>query len=376
MINFIDLSKPLSLYVHIPFCVSKCSYCAFYSVSSLHWNGDILNKYTDLVSKQISSFLENYKKPFDTVFIGGGNPGVLGAKRLLKIFESAFTYGRARECSLEVNPEQIPDVIGFIKPYVTRISIGIQSMDSSMLSFLGRNSTRKENLDALEILCDNAVPFNADIITGVPGFPVDKTLSDINLVSSFNPSHISFYCLSYEEGTKMWNKRNLADEEVETSCLRHGWDLLESLGYEHYEISNFARKKAYCLHNLNYWQLGQYVGFGPSAESSFGYERAVSMRYDQDVFSYISSPDPDFEFLSPKETEEEFLMVALRTKWGIDKKEYEKRFSYSFDQKFSSTINSLDESLFQSDEKSFHLTEEGFLFSDRIVLKLFGCLID
>ncbi len=376
MIEFIDLFRPLSLYVHIPFCMSKCSYCAFYSVSSYYWDDEILDKYTDLVSKQISSFLEDYKKPFDTVFIGGGNPGVLGPKRLLKILESAYSYGRGRECSIEVNPEQIPSIIGFIKPYVTRISIGIQSMDSFMLSFLGRNSTKKENLDALSILSSQDIPFNADIITGVPGFPVANTLSDIRIVSSFNPAHISFYCLSYEEGTKMWNKRHLADEEVETSCLRLGWNLLESLGYEHYEISNFARNREYCLHNLNYWHLGQYVGFGPGAESSFGYEKAISMRYDQDVFSYISFPHPDYEHLSSKQTEEEFLMVALRTKWGIDKKEYEKRFSSSFDEKFSLAIKSLDESLFQSDENSFHLTKEGFLFSDRIVLKLFGCLID
>ena len=372
MIGFLDLSKPLSLYVHIPFCMSKCSYCAFYSVSSLHWDEDILDKYADVVSKQISSFLENYKKPFDTVFIGGGNPGVLGPKRLLKILESAYSYGRGRECSIEVNPEQIPNMIGFIKPYVTRISIGIQSMDSAMLSFLGRNSTEKENLDALSILSGQDIPFNADIITGVPGFPVDNTLSDIRIVSSFNPAHISFYCLSYEEGTKMWNNRHLADEDAEASCLRLGWDLLGSLGYEHYEISNFARNQAYCLHNLNYWHLGQYLGFGPSAESSFGYEKAVSMRYDQDVFSYISLPKPYYEHLSPEQTEEEFLMVALRTKWGIDKREYKKRFSFSFDEKFSIAINSLDESLFKNDEKSFRLTEEGFLFSDMIVLKLFG----
>lgn len=376
MTGYVDTSRPLSLYVHVPFCARKCSYCAFYSEPCGLWNVDMLDRYTDLVSSQITEFLSVYRHAFDTVFIGGGNPGILGVDRLARILSCASRFGTGRECTVEFNPEQISAGLSGLKPWITRISVGIQSLDRDMLSFLGRNSSLDENLRALDTLCSLGIPFNTDIITAVPGFLVEDTLCDIRKTVSFNPDHISFYCLSYEEGTKMWENRHLADEDEEAACLREGWKLLSSLGYEHYEISNFARNGAYCLHNLNYWSLGQYIGFGPSSESSLGYGSVVSARYDQTLASYLEKPAASVEHLEAGEAEEEFLMVSLRTKWGVDKAVYNDRFAHSFDRRFAKAVAQLDPCLYRDDRERFCLTEDGFLVLDHIVLKLFMCVID
>ena len=376
MTGYVDPDRPLSLYVHVPFCVRKCSYCAFYSEPCGVWNGEVLDRYTDLVSSQISSFLSLYRHPFDTVFIGGGNPGILGVDRLARILSCASRFGKWRECTVEFNPEQVSLGLAALSPWITRISVGIQSLNADMLSFLGRNSSLGENLRALDILSSLGIPFNTDIITAVPGFTVGDTLCDISRTASFGPDHVSFYCLSYEEGTRMWDNRHLASEEEEAECLREGWKLLSSLGYEHYEISNFARDGAFCQHNLNYWKLGQYIGFGPSSESSLGYRKVVGIRYEQDLASYLEKPVASVEHLDAREAEEEFLMVSLRTKWGVDKAGYRDRFSRSFDQRFSKAVAQLDPCLYLDDEASFRLTEEGFLILDHIVLKLFMCVID
>ena len=153
MRRFIDQKRPLSLYVHVPFCSRKCSYCAFYSVPSSECGGKDMERYHEIVTRQIMGIREEFPHAFDTIYIGGGNPGMLGPERLASLLREAEFLGMPKEVTVELNPEQVTnEMIRTIRPYVTRISIGIQSLDDDMLSSLGRNSTRKRNLEALSIL--------------------------------------------------------------------------------------------------------------------------------------------------------------------------------------------------------------------------------
>ena len=360
-------SLPVSLYIHIPFCVRKCDYCAFYSRPGKE---EEIEKYFSLLLWQLEEIKKEVKAPFHTVYIGGGNPGLLGWKRIGKILDSAFQYGRPKEVSIECNPENLDEDVVSLSGLVDRISIGIQSLDDEVLKTLGRRLDRKTNLRALELLSRLPFRWNADIITAIPGESVETTLSDIREISSFGPGHISFYALTFEEGTPILSRLSPIGEEKEVEFLMEGWKLLEDLGYRHYEVSNFAKKGEECLHNKVYWNLGQYIGLGPSAESALGYREMVSMRNRESIEEYLSSPDFDCENLSIEETEEAYLLTSLRTSDGIDKREYLTRFGKDFDSQYFPRLSLIPEDSFINDKESFRVTEKGLLTLDSIILSL------
>ena len=366
----LDRERPLSLYIHVPFCSSKCDYCAFYSVPSNAVPDGAIGRYTDLVLGEISALRREWGRPFHTVFIGGGNPAMLGYRRLAEILRAAEADGMPEEATVEINPEDLTDGIMELEGLATRISIGVQSLDPRTLAALGRNSSREAAAAALSRLSGLPFDFNADIITAVPGQAIGGTLRDIEAIASYGPGHISFYCLSFEEGTPLSRRSVPLGDEAEAAFLRAGWKLLSELGYRHYEVSNFAKEGKECLHSKVYWGLGQYVGFGPGAESSVGYGRAVSMRDSEDLGSYLRRPEQTVSFLSADETKEELLLASLRTAYGIDKAEYMRRFGEGFDARYGALISRLDSSWYRDDGSRFALTEEGFLFLDRIILEL------
>ncbi len=367
MIDFYIPSRPVSLYIHVPFCRKRCDYCAFYS-SLL--DKEKLEEYYLVLKKELEVITEEIHKPFYTIYFGGGNPLLLGEERILSLLETAERYGKSEECTVEVNPEDITAKLDILYPEVTRISTGIQSMNDRTLSFLNRNAGVKDNKKAMEYLALSPFTWNADIITAVPGTTVDDTLYDIEKVAGYNPEHISFYCLTFEENTPLIARSSPLGDEEERAFLLAGWNKLKTLGYNHYEISAFARKGYECLHNSVYWELGQYIGLGPSAESFLGYTEGVSMRNREDLESYIKAPDFDCEHLGIKETEESYLITALRRDKGIDKREYSERFSSSFDSKYHSAIESLDSSFFVDSPSSFRLTEEGMMMLNTVILTL------
>lgn len=366
----LDYSLPLSLYIHVPFCVRKCDYCAFYSLPLAAVEKEWMEKYLSIILAEIDALNRDYGKTYETIFIGGGNPGVLGEKRLRQILEKAQENGRAKEVTVETNPETITPDFMALSDVLTRISVGIQSMDENVLRHLGRNATREDNLKALSILSSSSLRWNADIITAVPGETIETTLHDIEEVASYNPGHISFYCLSFEEGTPLIEREVPIGEDAEAEFLRKGWKKLYDLGYEHYEVSNFAKNGERCRHNEIYWHLGQYVGFGPGSESSIGYFPVTSMRDSETLDAFLRSPELSCTPLTADETEEEFLLTVLRTKDGIDKAEYSRRFRKVFDSVYKDAIRSLDSSFYIDTQNCFSLTEAGFMMLDRIILAL------
>ncbi|MDY4066694.1 radical SAM family heme chaperone HemW [Bullifex sp.] len=366
----LDLNRDISLYIHIPFCKSKCSYCAFYSTVDY----SLKDEFLDTLLKQITQLNKVVKKPYKTIFIGGGNPGVLGFDNLLKIAELASSNGKSEEFTIEINPEYVTEEIEKLFKFVNRISVGIQSFSNRALKTIGRNACFEDNINALTILSafkkKYNIHLNGDLITCIPGEGVDNTINDINTLSSFDVDHISLYSLTFEEGTKLTQNCKPIDEEEERQMLISAWQCLENLGYKQYEVSNFAKKGYESIHNQVYWNLGQYIGLGPTAESSVGYEKVISLREKDSVEDYIKDPSFDAYRLSTEELEEEYLLTHLRVKEGISKKDYQKRFSKNFDSVYKNFIKNLDKELYIDNCDSFSLTKEGILVENQVILTL------
>ena len=374
MIEGLDQERPLSLYIHVPFCASKCSYCAFYSLPLSSAGNDAVERYTDFIKAEISALSREWKKPYHTVFIGGGNPGILGYRRLKEMLSIACENGKPEEVTIEINPENVNDEIMMLDGLLTRVSVGIQSLDEKTLRTLGRNASAEAARKALSVLSGLPFDFNADIITAVPGQSIGSSLHDIEEIASYGPGHISLYCLTFEEGTPLARQLVPLDGDEEADFLTSCWKLLGELGYRHYEISNFAKPGKECLHNKVYWNLGQYIGLGPSAESSTGWTSVISSRENEELESYLRNPSFNSTRLSLDETIEEYLMTRLRTKWGIDKAEFSSRFAKDFDRLFSSSVRRLDESWCRNSAERFVLTREGVLVLNKVLLTLFMSL--
>lgn len=378
MKEFLDLTKPVSLYIHIPFCTTKCGYCAFYSLENSKCAKDDKERFFTVISSQLEALVQELRCPFDTVYIGGGNPGLIGAGRINSLLETASRYGKSREVSMEINPETLDESFRTVCEYVTRFSLGIQSFNSRHLQTLTRNASQESVVRALELLQDfrkeKGISFNADLMTNIPFQTLDEALDDIDRLVSYSPDHISLYSLTFEEGTKLIQEHRPKSEEEEAYMLTHLWDYLERIGYEHYEVSAFAKDGSYCKHNLVYWNLGQYIGLGPSAESSTGYSTVVSSREKETLEDYLTHPSFDSIRLTHEEVLEEYLMTVLRMKWGLDKKEFATRFSTDFDSLFSDRIRQLDSSWYEDDKDTFRLTREGVMVMNRVLVTLFLAL--
>ena len=366
MVGF-DSTRPVSLYIHIPFCSSKCDYCAFYSRKP---QNEEIDKYLDLLLLELEAVKKEIKVPFYTIFIGGGNPGILGFDRIKKILESAEEYGRPKEVTIECNPGNLNEDILSLSGLLDRVSIGIQSMDESVLKTLGRHQTIETNLKALELLKTLPFRWNADIITAVPGESIETTLSDIRTIASYNPGHISFYCLTFEENTPLIQRETPLEDYEELDFLLKGWEELKKLGYDHYEVSNFARPGEECLHNKVYWNLGQYIGLGPTAESALGWDEMVVMRNTESIEEFFQTHAFNVSSLNKDDAAASYLLTTLRTNRGIDKEEYKERFNKDFDSVYEERISILDRESYVNNEKSFIVTEKGMLTLDSIILTL------
>ena len=317
----LDLSKPVSLYIHIPFCTTKCGYCAFYSVPAKATCNEEKERFYELLLAQLNSLVDYIKKPFYTIFIGGGNPALLGFDRLKNLIITATKYGQCKECTVEINPEHVNKNMEILFPLVNRVSVGLQSFSTSALKVLERNATRETNLNALKLLSSfrerYGITFNGDLITCIPSHGLEGTLSDIETLSSFSPDHISLYALTFEEGTKLVQNTKPLDDEEQEVILKAAWEKLKSLGYEQYEVSNFAKDGHYSLHNQVYWDLGQYIGLGPSAESSVGYSHLISSREAETLTQYLKDQSFHSVALNDSEAMEEYFLAKLRTKKAV-----------------------------------------------------------
>ena len=404
-----------SLYIHVPFCLRKCRYCDFYSVES---NSVLVDMYLNALEKEFSLYSEHLRD-LRTVYIGGGTPSVLSGdklEKLLKIIAGNIQSaqlppvsvlnekghppvsplgkggikggynGNGYEYTIEINPATItPEKIEILGKWgVNRISIGIQSLNDSFLSLLGRAHTAGQAEKTIDIIRENFNSFSVDLICAIPGQNRNDWEKTLNRVLSFSPPHISAYELTPERGTPLWYELEsgglrMPDEESILEMYEITSRKLTGEGYRHYEISNYSMPGYESLHNINYWRRGEYIGLGPSAHSLIGGKRFGNV---SDILKYCEmlqdneTPVESVFSPSPEDVIRETILLGLRTAEGIGLAGMpgivrentggridEDAFIVKLDKH-------LQGGLVKIDNKRLHLTEKGFLLSNSVIVEV------
>lgn len=370
--------KPaLGLYIHIPFCKAKCAYCDFYSLAHSEEKMDAymaaLLRHLEEVAPRAAGM------QVDTVYFGGGTPSYLGAARLCRILQTVlrrYDVARDAEITLEANPDSAGDwkeLRRLRRAGFNRLSLGVQSTDDALLRRIGRVHTYEQVQQAVKAARQaKFTNLSLDLIYGLPGQTVEdwqRTLAD---AVALGPEHLSCYGLKLEEGTPLWQQRQtltLPDDDAQADMYLYTVAALGEMGYEQYEISNFAKPGKASRHNLKYWNMEEYAGFGPGAHSDFG---GVRYGYVRDIDSYIAGKLvlSESENDSTLARDYEYVMLSLRTAAGIDRQTFEKRYRQRFQPM---------ETLFEQYEKAglalpteggWRLTPKGFLVSNSIIAAL------
>ena len=371
-------AKPLGLYIHIPFCKQKCAYCDFYSLSGRE---DRMDDYTDALCAHLAE-----TAPFaaghtvDTVYFGGGTPSYLGEKRLVKILKTVskkYHVAKDAEITLETNPDSAGDwktLKALRKAGVSRLSLGMQSACDAELREIGRIHTMDQVRAAVEAARKAGIGnLSLDLIYGLPRQTPEQWLENLAAAADLAPEHLSCYGLKVEEGTPLFARRETAGlpgDEEQADMYLHTVEYLAGRGYRQYEISNFARPGRESRHNLKYWLLEEYAGFGPGAHSDFG---GVRYAYDRDLEGYIRGVRDGTPMLSeseripPLERDTEWVMLGLRTVRGLDPREFETRFR----RRFACFLPFLEQcrqaGYAVREEGRWRLTPRGFLVSNQII---------
>lgn len=381
-----------SLYIHIPFCKSKCSYCDFFSIKSL--SSSFVDAYVNALCNEIAFRLDDFRiSRLSSVYIGGGTPSVLSDENIRKI--ACVLYSKidgATEFSIEVNPDDITkDKLSlYADSGINRISIGIQALEDGALKCVGRRSDTKKNIDALALISNKwKGDFSADMIAALPHQKKDDFLEGLKTLVSFNPSHISMYSLTFEEGTKLYSdlteRRFSYDFDFADEMWISGRDFLLENGFEQYEISNFYRKNGgkKCAHNLCYWNMEDYAAAGSGGTGSI--YKNPSFRYTNttDIKSYIDfwGKTSDFSGHRLYETTEnlseetlifEYFMMGLRKGEGVSLFDFRKRFKKDIPKKVKLSMEKwiLDGKAKKEicgGEERFFLNRDGLLFLNRFL---------
>ncbi len=359
------------LYIHIPFCIKKCRYCDFPSYSGLD---KIFDKYIDAVLVEA----ESYKgQRFDTVFIGGGTPTHLSAtqiSRLLGGLSNVFEFSKSCEFSCEANPGTVTeDKLRALRDGgVNRLSIGVQSFCDRELEIIGRIHDSKTALETIELSKKYFDNINIDIMTALPGQTRESLMQTLDIAISAGVSHISCYSLILEKGTELekmvqTGQIELSDDDDDRKMYALLCHKLEDAGYEHYEISNFAKEGCRCRHNLKYWNTEEYIGLGAAAHSFLGNKRFANTI---SVNEYILNPtEKSVETeLTLEDKMGEYCMMSLRTADGISEKEFEKRFGKSFYEVYKNLPEKFIKiGLMKKNPHGYSLTPEGINVSNSIM---------
>ena len=373
---------PLGIYVHIPFCRSKCQYCDFYSVTTKE--SKLLEDYRKAICEHIRE--AGGQAPdylVDTIYFGGGTPSFFGADGMATILTAIrryFDVAGDAEITFEANPDSVSDKLltrlraeGF-----NRVSLGIQCDDDDILKKIGRPHDYAQAVSAVQRIRKAGFKnLSLDLMYGLPGQSHADWLRTLKNVLSLNPEHISCYGLKVEEGTPLYEYKdfcNLADDDTQADMYLSAIEILRQHGYRQYEISNFCRRGNVSRHNLKYWTGGEYLGFGPDASSDFAGRRFSVVR---DLRVYIDGILKggqvlrDVQEVPLRERAGEYLMMRLRTASGLDPKEYEKKFLLPFGPLEASLLRSAEQRLAQKTfDGRWHLTPEGFLVSNSIISDL------
>ena len=380
-----------SLYIHIPFCKSKCEYCDFFSVPC--GNKCIPDEYVDALVQELDFRIKLYKvHRFSTVYIGGGTPSLLKITQLEKIMQKVLSLGNPSEITMEVNPEDVTEelLVTMNDLGINRISCGIQSLNDEVLRCVKRRGCVENIFDKIELIKKswNGI-FSVDIISALPNQSKSDFLDGLKKIVSFEPEHISMYALTIEESTPLGKKLQKGqlsyDFEVADEMWIAGRDFLINSGYVHYEVSNFAKKGFDCEHNMAYWKLKNYIGIGAGAVGTIYSDRTVRWSNSTKLDSYISFWNKNLsdikmdELCNIQSVENidfniqvfEYFMMGLRTSYGICKEEFEARFNIPIPEKFIKIFNEWEEKQMCQKKVSFNKTYYSLNSSGLLLLNEF-----
>ncbi len=338
------MQKKLGIYIHIPFCRTKCAYCDFYSF--IPKSEGIYERYTDALITHMEAYRDAARdRAPDSVYIGGGTPTAMPIEQLLRIIKAVkhnFKLSKNTEFTVEVNPKTA-DVKTFRRlrrAGVNRISIGLQSADAAELKSLTRTHSRADFeecfRDARAAKINN---ISVDLMFGIPNQTLQSLLSSIDYLTRLHPDHISLYDLKLEEGTplaRIADRLTFPDEDTEFDMYAKAIDMLERRGYKQYEISNFARPGKMSRHNLKYWNCEEYLGFGPGAYSYFNSNRFSFVRNIEAYIKGVCDPasrvnlTEGLEQISGRAQLGEYIMLGLRLNSGISMSEIARRYGIDF----------------------------------------------
>ena len=373
-----EQEKRLGVYIHIPFCASKCAYCDF---CSLPGKDKLMPYYQDALLIQIQETMPRMTDYFiDTVYIGGGTPSYYGARRLVELLQELKVTNRLlkkSEITVECNPDSVrrKDLRLLRKEGVNRISLGAQSANDDILRRIGR----RHNWRQVEMAVRRARKagfrnISIDLIYGLPGQTREDWADTLTKTIALKPAHISCYGLRLEEGTPMYDEYEgtdlLPSDDDQADMYLYAVDFLSRHGFRQYEISNFARPGYESRHNLKYWRLEDYIGFGAAAASNIGMLRYT---YTRNVRRYIANVYSDDELIVEKEELErpdragEYLMLGLRTTKGITESEYRSIYNSSFEP-IEELLKVFEQNGWaQCDNDRWRFTPGGFLVSNVLI---------
>ena len=373
----------ISLYVHFPFCHNKCHYCDFYK--ELH-DKSVERKFYSALHKEIDIAAgQLYDRTLSTIFIGGGTPSLTNLDSFSEFVEkikSNFTLEDNLEFSIECNPESVDrDVLTQLKEIgITRPTFGLQTFNNKMLTMLGRRHNPHHSQRA--VYFSNALgykTFGVDLIFGIPQQTSQMLSDDIDQIIDLDPPHISFYQLTIEDGTMLYEqlqagKIKALEPELVLAMYKSGCEKLIDAGYTRYEICSFAKPGHECRHNIGYWEGTDYLGLGPSAHSFINGQRFLNWANLND---YISTLDKNelprqIDESGIEERMTETILLGLRTMWGINRKKFRKRFDVNLDDRIDMKQYEmlLESGHLVDEDDSLKLTDEGIYLVEDITRRL------
>ena len=372
------MKKELELYLHIPFCVSKCKYCDFLSAPSGEEQRQI---YVERLCRRIrywSDVIHNYGYEIVSIFVGGGTPSILTEAQITQVFEAvhkSFPIMEDAEITLEMNPgTDVKDKLPVYRELgINRLSMGLQSADNEELKCLGRIHTYEDFRQVYQWAREAGFTnINVDLMSAIPGQTLESYEDTLRKVADLEPEHISAYSLIIEEGTPFYERygegrhaEELPDEDTERQMYVRTREILEDYGYHRYEISNYAKDGYECRHNLGYWDRTEYLGLGAGASSLMDHIRWKEPDHIGPSTGLVLEEREDFTRLRRKDEMEEFMFLGLRKINGVSEYDFYKSFRVSMDEIYKESIeNLIKEGLLVREEDRIRLTARGIDLSN------------
>ena len=372
----------LGLYIHIPFCVTKCKYCDFNSFK-IDLNEKI--KYLNYLGEEMKLYKEEIKnREIDSVFVGGGTPSILNENEINILFEKIkenYNIKSNAEITMECNPGTLTlnKLKVMKKSGVNRLSIGLQAVQNHHLKYIGRIHTfeefEKNYHDAKQMGFDN---INIDLMYALPNQSREDWMESLEKVVKLNPTHISAYSLILEENTELFkmyerDEFNLLDENTDIEMYEYTIDYLKSHGYNQYEISNYAKDNFECKHNVLYWKCEEYVGIGASASGYFNgirYNNICELDNYEKMILEGEKPIEWEEKLSIKDEIEESIFLGLRMNEGIQISDFKEKYNFDFEKEYKNEIEKLSKmELIEIDNNLMKLTQKGREISNSVFVE-------